>query len=69
MRVADSLGVKYFAVNMDALESKSRRKTGKLLDTFDLSALPLVLEIDKGGIVKRRYTSLVDRLLFLAEKE
>ncbi|MBQ8061652.1 MAG: redoxin domain-containing protein [Bacteroidales bacterium] len=69
MRVADSLGVKYFAVNMDALESKSRRKTGKLLDTFDLSALPLVLEIDKGGIVKRRYTSLVDRLLFLDEKE
>ncbi len=69
MKIADSLGVKYFSVNMDSLERKSMRKTQKLLDTFDLSALPLVLEIDKGGIVKRRYTSLVDRLLFLDEKE
>ena len=69
MELADSLGIKYFSVNMDALENKSPRKTRKLLDTFDLSSLPFVIQIGKGGIVERRYASLTDRILFLDEKE
>ena len=69
MELADSLGIKYFSVNMDALENKSPRKARKLLDTFDLSSLPFVIQIGKGGIVERRYASLTDRILFLDEKE
>lgn len=69
MELADSLGIKYFSVNMDALEDKSPRKARKLLDTFDLSSLPFVIQIGKGGIVERRYASLTDRILFLDEKE
>ncbi len=69
MELADSLGIKYFSVNMDALENKSPRKARTLLDTFDLSSLPFVIQIGKGGIVERRYASLTDRILFLDEKE
>lgn len=69
MALADSLGLNYFSVDMDALEENAPKKAAKLLDTFDLSALPFVIEIGKGGVVKRRYVSLVERLLFLDEKE
>ena len=60
MATADSLGVKYFSVNMDELEEKHPRTVRKLLDTFDLSALPFAMEIGEGGIVKRRYASIVE---------
>ncbi|MBR4757105.1 MAG: redoxin domain-containing protein [Bacteroidales bacterium] len=69
MATADSLGLDYFSVNMDALEEESPRKARKLLDTFDLSALPFIMEIDKGGIVRRRYLSLEDPLFFLRENQ
>ncbi len=60
METADSLGVRYFSVNMDELEGKHPRTARKLLDTFDLSALPFAMEIGEGGIVKRRYASIVE---------
>lgn len=66
---ADSLGIKCFSVNMDALERESPEIAGRLLDTFDLSALPAILKIGRRGVVERRYLSLADRLLFLEEKQ
>ena len=69
MALADSLGLEYYSVNMDALEEKSPRKARKLLDTFDLSGLPFVMKVSEGGIVERRYLSLTEQLLFLEEKE
>ena len=69
MAMADSLGIDYFSVNMDALEEDSPKKASRLLNTFDLSGLPFVMEIGKGGIVKRRYTSLVGQLSYFDEKE
>ncbi|MBR4167084.1 MAG: redoxin domain-containing protein [Bacteroidales bacterium] len=69
MALADSLGLDYFAVNMDALEEKSPKKARKLLDAFDLSGLPFVMKVSEGGIVERRYLSLTEQLLFFEEKE
>ena len=69
MALADSLGLEYFAVNMDALEENSPRKARKLLDTFDLSGLPFVMKVSEGGIVERRYLSLTDQLSYLDKKE
>lgn len=69
MALADSLGLRYFAVNMDALEESSPRKARKLLDTFDLSALPYIIETGEKGVVKRRYVTLSDPLFFFDEKE
>lgn len=67
--LADSLGLKYYSVNMDALEENSPKKARKLLNSFDLSALPYAMEIAPGGKVVRRYISLAEQLLFLDEKE
>ena len=69
MALADSLGLDYYSVNMDALEEKSPRKARKLLDRFDLSGLPFVMKVSEGGIVERRYLSLTEQLLFLDKKE
>ena len=69
MALADSLGLKYYSVNMDALEENSPKKARKLLNSFDLSALPYATEIAPGGKVVRRYISLAEQLLFLDEKE
>ena len=69
MALADSLGLDYYSVNMDALEEKFPRKARKLLDTFDLSGLPFVMKISEGGTVERRYLSLTELLLFLDKKE
>lgn len=69
MALADSLGLDYYSVNMDALEEKSPRKARKLLDKFDLSGLPFVMKISEGGTVERRYLSLTEQLLFLDKKE
>ena len=66
---ADSLGVNYFPVNMDALERESPTTARKLLEVFDLSSLPNILKIGRRGVVERRYVSLSERLLFLDEKE
>ena len=69
MALADSLGLDYYSVNMDALEEKSPRKARKLLDAFDLSGLPFVMKVSEGGTVERRYLSLTEQLLFLDKKE
>lgn len=69
MAQADLHGIKYFSVNMDALEEKSPAKARKLLETFDLSGLPLAILIGKGGKVERRYVSLTEQLSFLDEKD
>ena len=51
-------GKKVLLVDMDALLSDYPKAAGELLDSFDLSAMPLVVEVDKKGIVRHRYVDL-----------
>lgn len=56
--VAKDRRTRILLVDMDALLNDFPEEAGTLLDTFDLSALPFVLELDKKGIVKHRYVQL-----------
>ena len=42
---------------MDALLTDYPEEGSLLLDTFDLSALPQIIELDRNGVVKQRYLS------------
>ena len=53
-------GLRYFEVNMDALSESDPVAARKLLDTFDLSGLPFIMETGRRGLVKRKYVSLLD---------
>ena len=44
-------------VDMDALLTDYPEEGSLLLDTFDLSALPQIIELDRNGVVKQRYLS------------
>jgi len=56
--VAKDRRTRILLIDMDALLSDYPEEAGTLLDSFDLSALPFVLEMDKKGIVKHRYVQL-----------
>lgn len=57
-RLVDGNGrVKVLLVDMDALWNDAPDQARMLLDTFDLSALPFVIELDKKGVVQHRYVS------------
>ena len=45
-------------VDMDALMSDHPAEAQALLDAFDLSGLPMVVQLDKKGIVQHRYVQL-----------
>ena len=45
-------------VDMDAVMTDDPQTAGLLLDSFDLSGLPMVVELDKSGMVKHRYVNL-----------
>lgn len=53
-------GVRALFVNMDEIFSSDSVLAAQLLDSFDLSALPLVVETDRGGRILHRYFSLLD---------
>ena len=45
-------------VEMDALLTDYPAEATAVLDGFDLSSLPFVVETDKDGVVTRRYVDL-----------
>ena len=51
--VAGSRKVKVLLVDMDTVPQKD-----KILDTFDLTQLPFIIQLDKKGIVEHRYVQL-----------
>ena len=55
----DSLGIGYLSIDIDELTEKKPRIAEKLLSTFDLSTLPMIMEVAPKGIVKRRYLSFL----------
>ena len=57
-RVARDSRVKVLLVDMDALLTDNPSLAQQLLDTFDLSAMPFVIQLDRKGIVQHRYVTL-----------
>ena len=55
--VAENKQARVLLVDMDALLTDEPEEGAVLLDTFDLSGLPMILELDREGIVKHRYVS------------
>ncbi len=53
-------GYRFFEVNMDAMSESDPVSARKLLDTFDLSGLPFIIETGRRGVVKRKYVSLLE---------
>jgi len=49
-----------FQINVDRIAQENEELASKLLDTFDLSAMPFILETDKKGIIRRKYVSFLD---------
>ena len=58
--VKSSKGVRAAFVNMDKILSSDASKAIFLLDAFDLSSLPFIVETDRNGKILRRYVSLND---------
>lgn len=56
--VASERKAQVLLVNMDTLYASYPDLAQTLLDSFDLSALPLVLELGKEGLVRHRYVNL-----------
>ena len=56
--VAADRKARVLLVDMDALRRSDPALTTVLLDTFDLSVLPFVLELDKKGTIVHRYVQL-----------
>lgn len=46
-------------IDMDTLFNQDQTKADELLDNFDLSVLPFVLQLDRKGIVRHRYVQLL----------
>ena len=51
--------VRVLLIDMEALFRDNPAKAEELLDTFDLSVLPFVLQLDRKGIVEHRYVQLL----------
>ena len=56
--VRENRKVKVLLVDMDALSEKRPDMATELLDNFDLSVLPFVLQMDKKGIISHKYVQL-----------
>ncbi|MBR5835884.1 MAG: redoxin domain-containing protein [Bacteroidales bacterium] len=56
--VSGSKAVKVLMVNVDSVLAESPELASDMFDSFDLSALPFILETDRKGKIVRRYISL-----------
>jgi hypothetical protein len=56
--IARERKAKVLLVNTDAIMESDPALGARLLDTFDLSAMPLVLKLGKGGVVEQKYLQL-----------
>lgn len=57
LSAADSLGLRTLDVNVDEMMVSAPNLARTLLDTFDLSSMPFILEVGRHGIIRRRYVS------------
>lgn len=59
LAAADSLGLRTLDVNVDEIMVSNPDLAKSLLDTFDLSSMPLILQVGRYGIIFRRYLSFI----------
>ena len=59
LSAADSLGLRTLDVNVDEIMVSNPALAKSLLDTFDLSSMPLILQVGRHGIILRRYLSFI----------
>ena len=59
LAAADSLGLRTLDVNVDEIMISNPDLAKSLLDTFDLSSMPLILQVGRHGIILRRYLSFI----------
>lgn len=59
LAAADSLGLRTLDVNVDEIMVTNPALAKSLLDTFDLSSMPLILQVGRHGIILRRYLSFI----------
>lgn len=59
LSAADSLGLRTMDVNVDEIMVTNPALAKSLLDTFDLSSMPLILQVGRHGIILRRYLSFI----------
>lgn len=59
LSAADSLGLRTLDVNVDEIMVTNPALAKSLLDTFDLSSMPLILQVSRNGIILRRYLSFI----------
>ena len=64
MAAADSLGLDYLAVDVDEIGQQNPELQERLLDTFDLLSMPMIIEVGRRGKVLRRYVSLANNFVF-----
>ena len=57
--VAKDRKAKVLLIDMDTLFNDKPEKANELLDNFDLSVLPFVLQLNRKGIVQHRYVQLL----------
>ena len=50
--------VRVLLVDMDALMADYPDMAGQLLDTFDLTVMPYIIELDRKGVITHRYVDL-----------
>lgn len=61
LSAADSLGLRIVDVNIDEIMASNPPLAKVLLDSFDLSSMPLIIEVSRHGTVRRRYLSFLPR--------
>ena len=59
MALLNDRRVRLVMVNVDKIMSSDPDLASGLMDSFDLSSLPFILQTDASGIIQRRYLSLV----------
>ena len=59
LAAADSLGLRTLDVNVNEIMVSNPDLAKSLLDTFDLSSMPLILHVGRHGIILRRYLSFI----------
>ena len=57
--VAKDRKARVLLIDMDALFNDQPDKANEMLDSFDLSVLPFVLQLDRKGTVRHRYVQLL----------
>ena len=67
--VAENRRARVLLVDMDGLMADKPELAHRLLDTFDLTALPMVIQLDKKGVVQHKYVDLTAPSVISSEVE